>query len=346
MICGRFAQRRRVDLLRRAVLGVHFLRKNLTTWALSLIIAGLILLILAGLLFQFKAQAVFSIWKIQWLVGSGKLEELAKALDESMASVPAGEFWMGDNGGAPDERPMSRIYLDGFQIDRFEVTNLQYQRYLIASGENPPVYWDGIHYPTHQAAFPVVGVSWAQAQAYCAWQDKRLPSEAEWEKACQGSDGRNYAWGNAWSAGNANLGLSTAEYWPASLEGGWEILRSAPPDPRLPMLAATYRFGRDRSAFGVFNLTGNASEWTADWYTWEGYADVPVKNPLGGGPPWNHFVRGNAWFDRAGQAGNAPQFDRAGQAGNAPQFSRCAQRNSSHSHDDPRVGFRCAKDMP
>jgi len=88
------------------------------------------------------------------------------------------------------------------------------------------------------------------------------------------------------------------------------------------------------SFYGVFNLAGNVSEWVEDWYNWEGYAGLLERNPVSLEPPWNHGLRGSAWFDRRGIEDLAADL------------SRCAKRNSSHSADDPRVGFRCARSVP
>jgi formylglycine-generating enzyme required for sulfatase activity len=103
------------------------------------------------------------------------------------------------------------------------------------------------------------------------------------------------------------------------------------PHPSLPGLEPVGAYPDGASPFGAFDLAGNASEWVADWYNWADYASLPAENPISTGPPWNHVVRGSAWFDRRGQQGLIPDL------------SRCAKRNSSHSYDDPRIGFRCAK---
>ncbi|NIQ57793.1 MAG: SUMF1/EgtB/PvdO family nonheme iron enzyme, partial [Gemmatimonadetes bacterium] len=132
---------------------------------------------------------------------------LAEVLDRSVVRVPAGEFSMGDDGGPANERPQRPVYLDGFEIDRYEVTNVQYWRFVQATGREPPPYWPGDDYPPGQADVPVVGVTWEGADAYCAWVGRRLPTEAEWEKACRSTDGRTYPWGEEWDPLRANVGL-------------------------------------------------------------------------------------------------------------------------------------------
>jgi len=115
---------------------------------------------------------------------------------------------MGSNSGRADERPQHAVYLDAFDLDRYEVTHVRYQRFLQATGRRPPPYWSDDDYPAGQSDYPVVGVSWDDADAYCAWAGKRLPTEAEWEKACRGTDGRVYPWGNLWEPRRANVDLS------------------------------------------------------------------------------------------------------------------------------------------
>ena len=101
--------------------------------------------------------------------------------------------------------------LSAYEIDRYEVTNIQYQRLIKATGRRPPRYWFGSDYPRGQADVPVVGVSWQDADAYCTWVEKRLPTEAEWEKTCRGTDGRIYPWGNPWLPDRVNIWLPFEE---------------------------------------------------------------------------------------------------------------------------------------
>ena len=114
---------------------------------------------------------------------------LADALEGCVTSIPAGAFVMGSEIGRADEVPERTVRLSEFSIDRFEITNAQYQRYLQATRVLGPPYWTGIEYPPGQADRPVVGVSWSDANDYCAWAGRRLPTEAEWERACRGTNG-------------------------------------------------------------------------------------------------------------------------------------------------------------
>ncbi len=265
---------------------------------------------------------------IRALAAWGDPEALSEALDRSLALVPAGEFVMGSREGRPDEEPERRVDLSGFRIGRFEVANAQYARFLAAAGRAAPRYWDGAHAPAGQGDFPVVGVSWESAAAFCEWSGGRLPTEAEWEKACRGEDGRTYPWGDAWEIGRLNLSLGTEPAEGSYLDQLWPLLESPPAGG--PGLRPVGSIPGAASPFGVMDLAGNAAEWVADWYNWGGAWGLPARDPVGTGPAWNRSVRGSGWFFRMGMEAEAAQW------------SRCSARNSSHSSDDPRVGFRCA----
>ncbi len=136
-----------------------------------------------------------------------------------MVYVPAGEFGMGSEGGEADERPVRRVYLDGYWIDKRPVTVREYRRFAEATGRKMPPApewgWQEDH--------PIVNETWEEAAAYAAWAGKRLPTEAEWEKAARGTDGREYPWGNEWDAGEMR---ERPQFWhhPAggALSGGGE----------------------------------------------------------------------------------------------------------------------------
>jgi len=252
----------------------------------------------------------------------------AVSLDRDMVVVPGGWFTMGSSDGPTDERPPRRFFLDTFTIDRTEVTNLQYRRFVLATGSAAPRYWTGTSFPPGAGLEPVVGVGWEEASAYCAWVGERLPTEAEWEKACRSSDRRTYPWGAAWDPGRANVSARAVE----DLDDAWPLLarsRSWLPTGLRPVGTCP----GDVSPFGVLDLAGNAAEWVADWYSWTGYAAWPERNPVGLGPPWNRSIRGGAWLRVAPSAAATVEA------------ARCSARNSSHSHDDPRVGFRCARSL-
>ena len=121
-----------------------------------------------------------------------------------MILIPAGEFLMGspeEGEGSADEHPQHTVFLDAFYIDKYEVTNSQYKQFMRATGHRASLYWNSGEY--NQPNQPVVGVDWHDAVAYAKWAGKRLPTEAEWEKAARGTDGRKYPWGTSGIAQNA-----------------------------------------------------------------------------------------------------------------------------------------------
>jgi len=277
------------------------------------------------------------------LAASGDYRILAEVLDRSVVHIPAGEFWMGNDGGSKDERPQRSVYLDAFEIARYEVTNVQYQRFLQDTGREPPPYWSGGDYPPGTADSPVVGVTWEDADAYCAWIGWRLPTEAEWERTCRGTDGRVYPWGNVWDPVRANVGVfgddvpePGAHTDPGALGPGdhWTPLQATLSAQDALGLRAVGSYSEGASPQGVMDLVGNASEWMADWYNWDGYWDMPDRNPASLGPEWNRSLRGSSWYPY-------------GVVGWARDRSRCSARNSTHRGvPDARFGFRCARSVP
>ena len=267
--------------------------------------------------------------------------KLAEVLDRSIVSIAAGDFMMGSDTGRDDEHPRHSVYLDAYEMDRYEITNTQYRRFLQETGRKAPLYWVGNEYRPGQADYPVVGVSWEDADAYCQWAGKHLPTEAEWEKACRGTDGRLYPWGNTWEPHRANIDVSGRALRPASQteseptvwDVAWQLLRVTPARPQEPGLRPVGSYPDGASPSGVMDLVGNASEWVWDWYNWSDYSQIPARNPRVSGPPWNHCVRGSPWHDPVGTA-NWVQ-----------SMSRCSARSSSHEVQDPRTGFRCARSI-
>jgi formylglycine-generating enzyme required for sulfatase activity len=183
-----------------------------------------------------------------------------------MVRIPAGEFTMGreSDDASPDESPVRTVSLDEFYIDRNEVTNAQYKAFADAVGRLYPnnPNWDNDYFlgkPDH----PVVNLTYEQANAYCTWAAKRLPTEAEWEKAARGADARLYPWGNEWDENRANL-------W-GDDNGPDRFRRTAP----------VGTFPEGASPYGVLDMAGNVWEWCVDWFDKDYYSRAPKRNPPG-----------------------------------------------------------------
>lgn len=138
--------------------------------------------------------------------------------------------------------------------------------------------------------------------------------------------------GDDWNPSHANIDVSnhTPHFGDAVWGDAWNLLPATLGDLRLRRVGS---FADGASPYGVMDLVGNGSEWMADWYNWSDYSALPKRNPRGLGPPWNHNLRGSAWYDLQGAQGWAKEL------------SRCAARNSAHETADPRVGFRCARSI-
>jgi len=199
----------------------------------------------------------------------------AQSQEPSMVLVPAGEFTMGSANGDADERPPHQVYLDSFLIDRHEVTVEQYAAFLQETGNSAPSDWRTMNQPSNKKR-PVSSVDWADAVAYCKWAGKRLPTEAEWEKAARGTDGRLYPWGNDPPTPlHANYGKTGSHNYEA--------------------LAPVGTFENGKSPYGIYDMAGNVWEWVSDWYDTDYYKNSPQQNPEG--PPTGGFkvIRGGAW---------------------------------------------------
>lgn len=198
-------------------------------------------------------------------------------LAEELVTIPAGPFVRGTNQGGFDERPERTIYLDEFLIDRYEVTNTQYAAFVKETGHRksgPPSRYAKNTMRMRGVNQPAVYVSWEDAKAYCEWRGRRLPTEAEWEKAMRGTDGRLWPWGNVEVPNGAN--------W-ARVDDGFEVA------------APVGQVRSDVSPYGVMDGAGNVMEWVDDWYLEGAYAEAADRNPVG--PEYGTYkvIRGAAY---------------------------------------------------
>jgi len=184
--------------------------------------------------------------------------------------VPAGWFSMGQDEGHQSNQPQHQVYLDAFAIDRTEVTKAAFARFVSDTGYRAKGWNDTTL--SGRAHEPVVGVAWRDADAFCRWKGRRLPSEAEWEKAARGTDGRRYPWGNTWDADCAN----TAEM------GQQGVL----PVGSLPDGASPY---------GALDMAGNAAEWVNDYFAADYYTYSPDHDPTGPNIVTDRGLRGGSW---------------------------------------------------
>jgi serine/threonine-protein kinase len=205
--------------------------------------------------------------------------------------IPAGEFQM---GSADKASPPHTVYLDDYWIDRTEVSNAQYALCVADGGCTKPAnnyssqhksYYDNSEYADH----PVIFVSWEQATAYCAWAGRRLPTEAQWEKAARGTDGRMYPWGSVFDGTLLN-------YCDASCPNTWKDLRF---DDQYSDTSPVGEYPRGASPYGVLDMAGNVFEWVADWNG--PYGEAKQSNPTGPDSGVDKLMRGGAWGDDVNQ---------------------------------------------
>ncbi|MBW1972525.1 MAG: SUMF1/EgtB/PvdO family nonheme iron enzyme, partial [Deltaproteobacteria bacterium] len=231
----------------------------------------------------------------------------------SMVKIPAGEFLMGSNSGLKDELPVHKVMVDKFFIDKYEVTNQDFCKFLNAKGNQKKggVYWinldinDRIIYKKGKFIpkkgyenHPVVAVSWYGAKAYATWAGKRLPTEAEWEKAARGGMiGKRFPWGDNIDKGKANY-----------LSDDTSPVGSYPPN-----------------GYGLYDMAGNVWEWCNDWYQSDYYKHSPYKNPQGPNSGTFKVMRGGSW-------------------GGGKEFITVSRRGWSFPETtNIGIGFRCAK---
>ena len=239
--------------------------------------------------------------------------------------IPAGDFLMGgsDSDAESDEQPVHTVYVDTFYIDKYEVTNAQYKKFVDANPQwqkdNIPRYfhngqylkfWTGNTYHPSKENHPVVYVSWYAAMAYAKWAGKRLPTEAEWEKAARGGvTGRKYPWGNLIDSTKANYGRAVGKTTP---------VRTYPAND-----------------YGLYDMVGNVMEWCLDAYETDYYSRSSFRNP----------IAGDSLTDLMDNFHDVTSLRvlRSGYWYNSPMHVRIADRYRASPDDASRgYGFRCA----
>jgi iron(II)-dependent oxidoreductase len=188
----------------------------------------------------------------------------------TFAHIPAGSFSMGSLEGQEDEAPVHVVHVDAFDLAVYPVTRADYAAFIDATSHPAPREWHSSEF--QRPDLPVIGVSWDDAVAYCAWRgDARLPTEAEWERAARGGrDGERYPWGD------------TIPAWIP--EGGFG-----------PLLAPWPVTIGEPNHFGLFGIAANVHEWCADWHSRDYYAGSPAANPAGPGTGARRTSRGGSW---------------------------------------------------
>ena len=252
----------------------------------------------------------------------------ATIVPEKMALINAGGFTRGINKTGKeafaDEAPAKNIYLSSYYIDKFEVSNAEYTEFIKATDHPAPAYWD--HHQLNQPSQPVTGVNWFDANTYCHWANKRLPSEAEWEKAARGPAGLIYPWGN-------NLDYSKANFSKGKT-GQNNITVSVDSHPE------------GKSYYGVYNMAGNVFEWVQDWYDSDYYkTGKEIRNPKG---PQNKIFFGFAKTSENPASTLTKKVIRGGS-----WFAPAQSITTTHRFwNDPinnsygvGLGFRCARDF-
>jgi formylglycine-generating enzyme required for sulfatase activity len=290
-----------------------------------------------------------------------------KNIPEGMVLIPEGLFLMGSTKQDIDklleldrnietvrldnEIPQREVHLSAYLIDKYPVTNAEYKKFIESDGYNQKVFWSdaGWQYISQsnppenddrdnilngENDCPVVNISWYEAEAFAKWAEKRLPTEAEWEKAARGTDGRIYPWGNMFEKTNLNCAEAKNER----------------PTP-------VKKYPQGQSLYGCLDMAGNVWEWTADWYDSQYYSCAPKKDPQG---PKDAEVNpyygqpedvGVSIYDLRPSTGSKTLSGckalRGGSwNGSGVVHVRCTNRDYDEpTYKNDTIGFRCAKSL-
>jgi formylglycine-generating enzyme required for sulfatase activity len=263
--------------------------------------------------------------------------ELTDAFGVPMVLIPEGEFTMGkaEFDFNDSSYPAHQVYLDAFYMDIYEVTNSAYKTCVDMGSCTPPNQNDFGYYslPVYKACvdtgsctppyryygnsefenYPVIWVTWNQAATFCEWRGAHLPTEAQWEKAARGTDGRIYPWGDQFDGSQANFCDKNCfdGYADKNYDDGYSD--TAP--------VGSYESGK--SPYGIYNMAGNVSEWVADWYSDTYYDEMPFENPLGPNSGSYRVTRGGSW--RSGV--------------------NVSSSRGSYGGLSDEIGFRCARNV-
>jgi iron(II)-dependent oxidoreductase len=272
--------------------------------------------------FKGRIELVFALFLMMGLWGCFSQKTslyFSSGSPPGMVLIPEGYFWMGsaEEDGVVgidvgvDEVPKHRVFLSSFYMDRYEVTNREYQRFVIETnrGNKVPGYWQNGTYPPGSGDEPVSDTDWFDANAYCAWLEKRLPTEMEWEKASRGKAGKPWPWGDQFQERMAN-----------TAEEGHEWKRPVGSYPE------------DKSPFGVYDIVGNVREWTSSWY--DAYPGSTLKRVAFGKS--FRVLKGGSYAD----GGNRTRLTHR----NAVMPTHDPEGDRTW-HTDYANGFRCAKDF-
>jgi formylglycine-generating enzyme required for sulfatase activity len=237
-----------------------------------------------------------------------KLVQRGIAQPEGMVVIPAGEFWMGAEDGLQDTRPLHRVHLSSYWFDKYEVTNARYRQCVEGGGCTPPKDRQAFDDP-QRVQHPVTNITWSQARSFCQWQGKRLPTEAEWEKAARGTDGRRYPWGNDEEVVKRHVRKGERT---AGTNGAEPVGRQA----------AT------ASPYGVLDLIGSVSQWVKDWYAEDFYQTSSAWDPQGPLRGSFRVLRGGEWNEKQ------------------PDLRASYRGWDDVTYWGPTLGVRCAEDVP
>ena len=221
-----------------------------------------------------------------------KLPEIKKNTKDKavMILIPEGEFTMGSNNKSADsdEKPQGKIKLDSYYIYKYEVTNLQFNRFISETGYQAEGDWK-LLYNNFTKNHPVAEVSYNDAAAYAKWAGGRLPTEAEWEKAARGKDGRLYPWGNRWNPEYCNgKEMKSKRKDVAKLEKFNNVWYGTLPVGSFP---------QGKSPYGIMDMSGNVAEWCKDWYRDDYFTKGINKNPQGPDDGEERVLKGGSFFE-------------------------------------------------